>query len=160
VFALTVVATLSGPAGAQETDPSQELAISAVFPEGPPDDATVVDADTLSFEQGDVMLQVGITAFGDCPDFWVCLWADSNYSGQMIQFKDPTTTWHNLSDYGFNDQMSSWRNHKNKDAKWTWDSGGGGTERCMQANSSSSFVGSGDNDEASSIRIFGSDTAC
>jgi len=55
--------------------------------------------------------------------------------------------------------MSSWRNRKLKDAKWSYDTGGGGTQRCMDSQSSASGLG-GDNDEASAIRIFGNDTIC
>lgn len=151
------VLLLPGVAAAQATE---ETAVDAAFPDGLPEGATVVDGDTLSFDGGSTLLQVGPTAFSDCPDTWVCLWQDQNYAGRMLQFHDVTTNWQNLTDYGFNDQMSSWRNRKNKDAKWAWDVGGGGVQRCMNANSSSSYVGSGDNDEASSIRIFGSNTIC
>ena len=90
----------------------------------------------------------------------MCLWQDRDYVGRMLKFHDVTTSWQNLSGYGFNDEMSSWRNRKNKDAKWAWDDDGGGTERCMNSNSSSSYVGAGDNDEASSIRIFDSSAIC
>lgn len=133
--------------------------IEAAFPSGLPAGATAVDEDTVSFDGGNVLLQLGPTAFDDCPQYWLCLWQDSNYSGRMLQFYDVTSYWQNLTDYGFNDAMSSWRNRKLRDAKWSYDTNGGGTQRCMESGSSASGLG-GDNDEASAIRIFDSDTIC
>jgi hypothetical protein len=133
--------------------------VQAAFPNGLPAGGVAIDADTVSFDGGNVLLQLGPTSFDQCPSTWVCLWHDSNYLGRMLQFHDITTYWQNLTDYGFNDQMSSWRNRNTVDAKWSYDVGGGGTQRCMDAGASASSVG-GDNDEASAIRIFGSSTIC
>lgn len=133
--------------------------VEQAFPNGLPAGATAVDADTVAFDGGNVLLQLGPTAFDDCPQHWLCLWQDSNYSNRMLQFYDVTSYWQNLTDYGFNDAMSSWRNRKLKDAKWSYDTNGGGTQRCMESGSSASSLG-GDNDEASAIRIFDSDTIC
>lgn len=139
------VGTLLVPAEAlAEGRSSIGKAISGEFPDGVPEGGTIVDEDTLSFEDGTVVLNLAPMAYGDCPDTWVCLWQDDNYAGRMLQFHDVTTYWQDLASYGFNDEMSSWRNRKNKDAKWAWNTGGGGTQRCMGANSSSSYVGNGD----------------
>jgi hypothetical protein len=133
--------------------------VEAAFPDGLPAGGVAVDANTVSFDGGKVLLQLGPNSFDSCPSTWVCLWHDSNYAGRMLQFHDITTYWQNLTDYGFNDEMSSWRNRKAVDAKWSYDVGGGGTQRCMDAGASASSLG-GDNDEASAIRIFGSSTIC
>ncbi len=134
--------------------------VEQAFPQGLPAGGTAVDGDTVSFEEGDVLLQLAPMAFSDCPDDWVCLWQDRDFRGRMLQFREWQDGWQNLTNYGFNDEMSSWRNRKNKDARWAWHTNGDGTRRCMNANSSSSYVGNGDNDEASSIRIYSDGSFC
>lgn len=101
---------------------------------------------------------VTAASFGDCPDGWVCLWTDANYSGRMLQFQD-RGNWQNLTAWSFNDETSSWRNRTNDDAKLAQHLEGGGNQVCMQPNSSNSML-TGFNDEATSIRIFKTSTVC
>jgi hypothetical protein len=113
-------------------------------------------------------LMISVTAViaedGTCNDQYVCLFEHVNYNhgdtgGRVLQFTqcnvrgDSNCDWQNLTDYGFNDEMSSWRNKKNADAKWSYDVNGGGTRRCMQAESGATGLGD-DNDEASAVKVF------
>jgi hypothetical protein len=111
----------------------------------------VVRGNWIIWNGGAVQLSLTPMAFSDCPSGWLCLWQDSNYSGRMLKFHD-AGYWQNLTNYGFNDEMSSWRNRRGLDAKWSYDINGGGTRRCMDAGASASSVNG--NDEASSIKIF------
>jgi hypothetical protein len=97
-------------------------------------------------------------SFNDCPDGWVCLWEDKEYSGRMLKFQS-RGYWQNLTDYGFNDQTTAWRNRTNDDARLAEDINGGGTRICMQPNSSNSQL-TGFNDKASSIIIYKTATVC
>lgn len=97
--------------------------------------------------------------FSDCPDGWYCLFRDAGWQGRMLQFRD-VGSWQNLTAYGFNDQMSSWRNRRNADSKWAEHVNGGGFVRCSDSNSAASYVGDADNDKASSIRNFSGDGQC
>jgi hypothetical protein len=73
---------------------------------------------------------------------------------------DGDCDWSNLAPMSFNDKMSSWWNAKSVDARWAYDAGGGGTKRCLQPFTSLNWVGSADNDEASSLKIFKNANAC
>ena len=117
----------------------------------------LADPDTVLFENG-VEMELSAVAYGDCPAGWLCLWEHSNYAGRMLKFRD-AGYWQNLTNYGFNDKMSSWRNRRGLDAEWSYHTGGGGTQRCMDNGAASSSLG-GDNDEASAIRIYNSTAIC
>lgn len=106
-----------------------------------------------------------------CDDTYVCLFQHRDFnhndsSGSVKQFRqcnvsgDSNCDWQDLADFGFNDQMSSWYSKRIYDAKWAWNSDGSGTRRCIESLSSTSYVGDGDNDEASAIKIFDRDDVC
>ena len=143
--------------------------IAKVFPLGLPPGATLEDGDTVSFAGGAIVLD--LVTNGICPSGFVCLWEDADYEGVRMMFSlcdidgDGTCDWVNLGPLAFNDTMTSWKNRKTVDAKWAWDNGGGGTVRCMNAGSQNpeladNIWGTGDNDEASSVKIFKSGTQC
>jgi hypothetical protein len=147
--------------------------IARVFPQGLPPGATAYDSDTVAFAEGTALLDVvpGAPTNGACSSGQVCLWEDANYEGQRVVLTqcdidgDGNCDWSNLSPYLFNDKMSSWKNRRTADAKWAWDSNGGGTLRCMNAGSQNpdlpdNIFGTGDNDEASSLKIFKTSTQC
>jgi hypothetical protein len=90
-------------------------------------------------------------AFGDCPGGWVCLWHDGGYSGRMLKWSDPGTRVPHLSDYGFNDQMSSWANRGSHLARWWTDADYNGTHHDMPAGTSEAHGGG---DTASSFAIY------
>ncbi len=93
-----------------------------------------------------------------CDPGWLCIYEDTNYGGRRLQWSDPQQDI-DLRNHGFNDEMSSWRNRTNYDAHWFYDVFSG-TRRCMNAHTENSNVGSGDNDEATSLRIYTDDRAC
>lgn len=95
----------------------------------------------------------------DCPTGWVCLFESANWTGRLLKWSDPGTR-ADLSSYGFNDQMTSWANKGPYDAAWFYNAGFSGTGRCMQPNSTSSYVGATDNDKASSFAIYTDSLAC
>jgi Peptidase inhibitor family I36 len=147
--------------------------VATVFPRGLPPGATLEDDDTVSFAGGSILLDVvpGAPTDGVCASGLVCLWEDANYTGLRLTLAvcdvdgDGTCDWVNLGPLLFNDKMTSWKNRKSVDAKWAWDINGGGTVRCMNAGSQNpeladNILGTGDNDEASSVKIFKSATQC
>lgn len=162
VLTIALMATFSlGAADSTgENDPSTATTVRGAFPNGLPEGAVAIDKDTVSFEDGKVILELGgEKGYYDCPYGWLCLFQDKDWEGRMLQFQD-TGSWQNLTDYGFNDAMSSWRNRRSADSKWAWHINGNGTRRCMDSHSATSYVGSGDNDEASSIINYTLDGHC
>jgi len=124
---------------------------------------TVVSSTTSSVGQSVTTFSDGAklvtpASFNECPDGWVCLWEDKEYSGRMLEFQS-RGFWQNLTDYGFNDKTTAWRNRTNDDAKLAQDINGGGGQICLQPNSSNSLL-TGFNDLASSIIIFKTATVC
>jgi hypothetical protein len=106
----------------------------------------------------EVLCLAGI-AYADCDSGKLCLWADSNYGGQTVVMTR-CCAWDDLSNYGFNNQMSSWRNHRSYDALWSYGSGGTGTVRCMNGPDSLSYVGAADNDKATSAKLKSVSASC
>ncbi len=106
-------------------------------------------------------MQVSVVpmVLADCPSGWLCLWDSASFTGRMLRWSSPGTR-DDLSAYGFNDQMTSWANKTNYDARWFYDAGFAGTARCMQPLTSLSNVGTTDNDKASSIAIYTDGAAC
>lgn len=94
-----------------------------------------------------------------CSPGYTCLYEHDNFRGRRLQWSDPGTRV-NLPDYGFNDQMSSWINNNSRDARWFYNHNSSGTTRCMQPNTSVTWVGEPDNDEASSLAIYTDNRAC
>jgi hypothetical protein len=92
-----------------------------------------------------------------CPTGWFCLYQDINFNagtnGRRLQFQSCNVT-QNLTDFGFNDQASSWVNNTSHSVRVFKDiNGGGGILWTSAPNSQSSFVGGANNDQASSLRI-------
>lgn len=163
----------AAPSGANPRGSGLPSEVARVFPQGLPPGATLEDGDTVSFAEGSIVFDVVPSALTDgvCPAGFVCLWEDANYGGVRMMFSlcdmdgDGTCDWVNLGPLGFNDTMTSWKNRKTVDAKWAWDNNGDGTVRCMNAGSQNpeladNIWGTGDNDEASSVKIFKSGTQC
>lgn len=95
-------------------------------------------------------------AWSDCLSGLFCLWSERDYDG-LIYAASGTAGWVNLPPL-MDNAMSSWRNHRTADSKWAYGSGGAGTVRCADSNSSLAFVGATDNNQASSIRNFSGET--
>ena len=88
-----------------------------------------------------------------CPAGWFCLYADANFGGRRLPFSSCNVT-QNLTNFGFNDQASSWVNNTSHSVRVFKDiNGGGGILWTAPPHSQSSFVGGANNDQASSLRI-------
>jgi hypothetical protein len=98
-------------------------------------------------------------AYGDCPDNWYCLWQNSNYGGRMLRFRD-CCYFQYLDDYGFQNQATSWRNRLDNNDVRVWDLATGNILWCSDTHSTSSNVGSADNDKADSLYLQSSDNYC
>lgn len=85
-------------------------------------------------------------SYSGCPARYMCLYQHSKYRGRRLQFRDPGD--HYLSDYGFNDRTSSWRNRRRLAGRLYQHSDRGGASVCTQRYSASSHMGSF-NDKAS-----------
>jgi hypothetical protein len=124
-----------------------------------------VDADTISFADGAAFADMAPTD-GVCPSGYVCLWDGPSYTGRRVAFSacdtngDGICDWVNLILFTFNDQMTSWKNAKTVDAKWSFNAGGGGTQRCMNAGSQNPQLSGANDNQASAVKIFTSSAAC
>jgi hypothetical protein len=155
------LALLPAPASARGLPPL----IARTFPMGLPAGTTVVNAHRISFAHGAAFADLAPTR-GTCFAGSVCLYADANYGGRLVSFSacdyngDGVCDWVNLILFTFNDQMSSWKNMKSVDAKWSFNAGGGGTQRCMNSNSQNPQLSATNNDKASAVIIYTSSTVC
>lgn len=92
---------------------------------------------------------IGTRALPACASGWTCLYEHANGGGRRLIFSD--YYWHNLNEYGFNDQTSSWRNRQSNSYAWlARDEGGNGGTISISPNSYSSNLGAY-NDWASSV---------
>jgi hypothetical protein len=164
---IIVVATLLPLFPARAQADALPPAIARLFPLGLPAGTQVVDAHTISFGHGAAFADLAPTrAPAPCPSGYVCLYEDAQYLGRQVSFSacdyngDGVCDWVNLILFSFNDAMSSWKNMKTADAKWSFNAGGGGTQRCMNSNSQNPQLSGANNDQASAIKVFTSSTAC
>ena len=97
------------------------------------------------------------SGYGDCAAGYLCLWEHGNFAGRRLQFQ--AAALRNLTDFGFNDQMSSWRNRRYGDARWYGDVNRGGPSLCMNGGAAAASIGPY-NDTASSIQLYNSALAC
>jgi len=117
-----------------------------------PDGVRVSLGAGLGLRPNQRLASAGAAAVIPCTAGYTCLYEHVNYGGRRLEWQDPGLLV-NLADYDFNDQMSSWRNLSGEAAIWYHDADGLGLARCMPAGASNPWVGSSDNDQASSLRI-------
>jgi hypothetical protein len=60
----------------------------------------------------------------------------------------------------FNDEMSSWQSRRTKYSAWTVDTGGDGTSHCMNPQWDVSSMRSKENDQASTVILYGNNFSC
>jgi hypothetical protein len=109
--------------------------------------------------EGDGVIRfLGPTAPSDCPFDYVCLWANPEYLGSMVAYRD-CCAWNNLAGVGFNNAASAWRNRKSVDAKVADNADGNGAILCLNDGAQAATMGSWDN-MATSIKIFSGSGAC
>jgi Peptidase inhibitor family I36 len=139
-------------------------ALVRLFPEGLPRDAAWLDRDTVVIGSGTVLIDIVPSAATDgvCNAGNVCIWEHAQYEGVRMTTSTcgGPCSWVNLALWSFNDVMSSWKNRLTVDVKWAFNAGGGGTLRCMNAGSQNPVLSGSNNDEASSVKVFASATAC
>lgn len=111
--------------------------------------ATVAGAGSTSSLSGADSLDA---ACGGDTSKWVYLYADANYGGRVLQFQD-TGSWQDLATWGFDNQLSSWRNTTACTATVAQNTQGGGSHLSLGAGGASSYVGDAWNDQASSLFI-------
>ncbi|NHC16335.1 peptidase inhibitor family I36 protein [Motilibacter deserti] len=105
-------------------------------------------------------VSLGVAAYSDCPNNYVCLFEDPSWGGRIVRWYVANTAISDLGIYTFNDRMSSWVNNSPYDARWFYNGSYGGTTRCMNAESGSAASLGGDDNEASSFRIYTDAVAC
>ncbi len=132
-------------------------ATTSTNPSAPPDAAVAPGGrqvgNKVFYNGGAVVVTLaGPTTSTPCPNGWTCLYQDANWLGRMLQFATPGY-WQNLSDYGFNDQTSSWSNHRGNASYLSFDAGGYGDHLTLGGNSHSAYVGDYWNDNASAIDV-------
>ena len=155
-----------GSAAASDT-PRLSPVLAPLFPHGLPPGATMVGAGRVILAGGHIIIDApSVGTDGVCTTGYVCLWRDAQYLNTRVMTNvcdftgDGQCDWQNLILVSFNDVMSSWMNRMTVDAKWSFNAGGGGTQRCMNAGSQNPQLSAGNNDQASAVKIFMSSAAC
>lgn len=121
-----------------------------------------VAGDQIVYDGGDVVVVpagAGIDAFDSCPSGYLCLFEDVNWGGNMVAISN-CCAWNNLSDFGFNNLASSWRNRKNVDGQIAQGAGGAGSRLCLNNNSYASSLPTGWDNTVSSFRVRDAATYC
>jgi Peptidase inhibitor family I36 len=96
-----------------------------------------------------------------CREGWFCLFEHSNYAGRKLQFQD-CCYFQYLSDWGFQNKASSWRNTLDNNDVRLWDMAPSPDKVlwCSDTNSNNSNVGTAANDKADKLYIQSSDGYC
>ena len=111
------------------------------------DDARVVSRST------DHVTQATLGRNQPCPGGWVCLYEHAHFNhdrdGRMLKFRDDY--WQLFSDYGFQEQVSSWKNRLERDACLSWDWPPGSRRLTLAAEANSAAMGDW-NDRARGVK--------
>ncbi|MFB6397809.1 peptidase inhibitor family I36 protein [Polymorphospora lycopeni] len=75
---------------------------------------------------------VGLLSWNGCANGWLCIYEHASYGGRQLSFNDEY--WHDLDEWGFKDQTSSWTNNQ-----------GGWVFGCSGSDSGTLGDGAGDN---------------
>jgi hypothetical protein len=96
-----------------------------------------------------------------CSEGWYCFFEHINYGGRRLSFRD-CCYFQYLSNYGFQNKASSWRSNLNNNDVRVWNSGPSPDVLlwCSDTQSTSSNVGTADNDRADYFYIQSSDNYC
>ncbi len=154
VLAVAVAATLTwpfpapAPAAAGSRWHARVVAADRVYPNG----VRVSTGVGKGLTPGQDPATATASAVVACTPGYTCVYQDINYGGRRLEWQDPGQLI-NLADYDFNDQLSSWRNLNSEAAIWYVAADGLGLAHCMAVGASNPWVGSSDNDQASSLRI-------
>ena len=102
--------------------------------------------------QAATRLGVSAVAVPDCASGWLCLYAAINGGGRRLIFRDEY--WQSLSEYAFENQMSSWRNNQGSSDVGTYEIADWNCGQCfwpIAASTYNSNVGPNLNDKADNI---------
>lgn len=129
-----------------------------------------VQGGSVVWNGGDVIMTPAVYGLSACSSGYVCLYETDNYNTgpydhdkRMLQYRGLGGD-HNVEDYGFEDKMSSWYNRRGYDARWFYDEYYDGTNHgisyCMNTGAKAPKLALKDNDQLSSLYIYGRTTAC
>ncbi|GGQ77108.1 peptidase inhibitor family I36 protein [Couchioplanes azureus] len=159
---IALLATSGAAAVAISPDATQQK-IDKLLAQHP--DAIQTSRNTVSWQQGDVVLTLARTNIegvqtadaAPCPDGRFCLYADANFGGDSVSFRDRLCDNRiiNLPSFNFNDITSSWANNTDFDVD-VWSDVGAGGPRLFQmfTLTESSGLPKNINDRASSLNCF------
>jgi Peptidase inhibitor family I36 len=96
-----------------------------------------------------------------CNSGWYCLFEHSNFGGRRLSFQD-CCYFQYLSNYGFQNKVSSWRSNLNINDVRVWDTAPSPDKVlwCSDTQSQSTNVGTAANDKADKLYIQSSDGYC
>jgi hypothetical protein len=96
-----------------------------------------------------------------CPEDWLCLYQHANYAGRFLWFQD-CCYFQYLTDYGFQNQTTSWRNRLDNNDVRFWDMAPSPDKVlwCSDTHAISPNVGAAANDKADKLYIQSSDNYC
>jgi len=116
--------------------------------------AVIVDTDLGHADPGLASFGVDVTAqaIHGCVSGYLCLYAQSNYGGDLATI-NICCTWLDLSDYGFNNTTASYVNRSGSDVRMAKQADGGGDILCVPAGDQAATMPSGWANKVSSIRI-------
>ncbi|MEY2634581.1 MAG: hypothetical protein RIS75_521 [Actinomycetota bacterium] len=91
----------------------------------------------------------------------ICMWQDEDFVNARLFVGNSPSTKNFTGSVDFNDKASSWANRSiHYDARWYYDVNQAGDNRCMDSEKRLAWIGLADNEEASSSRIYASNTQC
>lgn len=106
----------------------------------------------LEPSSGDSLSSTSVTYCAGRSDLWLYLYEFSNFGGRVLKFRD-ADIWQDLTAWGFNDQMTSYRNTTLCTVYIAEHIGGGGSWLVVNALTNSTYVGSWWDNRASSFYI-------
>ena len=148
LLAAAILGTSASPALADDPSPQFTPENAAqVLPPG-----YTLQGDDYVYDDGNVIVTpAAATASKPCKAGWLCLYEHADWKGHRWMFREHR--WQDLTPYGANDQVSSWRNYERRTAYLGWHSIAEhiGERLTLSAGASSHYVGSHWNDQASSV---------
>jgi hypothetical protein len=126
----------------------------------------------VHWDSDQVVLSMEPMLIGECPSGWVCLFENAHFDdwnldgiddgARMLRFS-ATGRWIKMSDWNFNDKMSSWYNRRGYDARWYHNAWPQDPlpAICMDAGGRDSYsYGEFNNDKMSMLWIYTSSAVC
>lgn len=104
-------------------------------------------------------------AASPCPSTYTCIYQDQNFGRGVRGFSNPSANadlyWYlDTQPINFNDQMTSWINHRGRYSEWFVNRNLMGGAHCMPPNVEVKKVTLQENDTATVVATYGNLTAC